>query len=124
MLPVPALIGIIKPRFSLRSLLGLAVLVALAGYWRDRPRQNANHFIALIEAGHYSAAEAMFGEPDIGIASRPNDFGEWQVRRGRQSPTVWLRGRYPLILTSTYRGLLERWSLRVEGTALGDAARG
>jgi hypothetical protein len=38
------------------------MFVAVAGYWRDLPRQNAKRFAALVNAGEYSNAEKMFGE--------------------------------------------------------------
>lgn len=107
-----------KPRFSLRSLLGLAVLLALAGYWRDRPRQNANRFVALIETGDYSAAEAMFGER-VGLSNPPTIFWKWKAHRGEQSAGDWLRGRYPLVVTSTLGR--DVYALAVEATATGMA---
>jgi hypothetical protein len=37
------------PRFSLRALILLTALLAGFCYWRDRPRQMANRFVAAIE---------------------------------------------------------------------------
>ena len=88
-----------RPHFSLRSLLGLALLVAVAGYWRDLPRQNAKRFIALIAAGDYDAAEAMFGDR-VGISNPPRIFQDWEVTGDGQSANDWLRGRYPLKVTA------------------------
>jgi hypothetical protein len=48
-----------RPRISLRGLLILTALLAAFCYWRDRPRQVANRFVAAIEAGDYRAAEAI-----------------------------------------------------------------
>ncbi len=62
------------PRFSLRGLLLLTAAVAALGYWRDRPRQMANRFVALIEAGDYRAAEAMFGER-VAVLNPPTALG-------------------------------------------------
>ena len=43
-----------KPRISLRGLLIFTAIVATFCYWRDRPRQIANRFVAAIEAGDLS----------------------------------------------------------------------
>src|SRR5262245_1142029 len=80
-----------RPRFSLRTLLILTALLAAFCYYRDRPRQVANRFIAAIEAGHYRAAEAVFGER-VGLANPPKG-GTWVAEREKQSVDDWLHGR-------------------------------
>jgi hypothetical protein len=80
------------PRFSLRSWLILTACLAAFLYWRDRPRQMANRFVALMEAGDYLAAKAMFGE-QVGRWNKPLIMDEWKAFRKRQSAADWLRGR-------------------------------
>jgi hypothetical protein len=104
------------PRFSLRSLLGLAMLVAVAGYWRDLPRQNAKRFETLVNAGEYNKAQAMFGA-EAGMAGAPADLREFKVTLGRQTFRDWLRGRYPMSVSATNDGYLHL--LRVDATVTG-----
>ena len=76
-----------RRRFSLRSLFNLAMLVAVAGYWRDLPCQNAEPFAALVNAGEYGKAEAMFGERvasgDADVLQRPFKSRSMRRRSGR-----------------------------------------
>jgi hypothetical protein len=106
-----------RHRFSVRRLLVLAMLVAVAGYWRDLPRQNAKRFAALINAGDYSAAEAMFGDR-VGISNPPTFFYKFKVELLGQSPSDWLRGQYPMSVTADLPGG-DVYALFAEATATG-----
>jgi hypothetical protein len=107
----------LRPRFSLRSLLGLAMLVAVIGYWRDLPRQNAKRFAALINAGEYSKAEEMFGDR-VGISNPPTFFYKFKVELLGQSPSDWLRGQYPMNVTADLPGG-DVYALAADATATG-----
>ena len=67
-------------------------------YWRDRPRQVANRFVAAIEAGDYAAAEAMFGGDRVGIANPPTEMSEWEVIQVVPSAVDWLCGRREVLV--------------------------
>jgi len=92
----------------------------LAGfcYWRDLPRQNAKRFVALIEAGDYEAADAMFNGKRVGITNTADGLSRWQVTRRPQSAADWARGRYPLRVRAE-RTKGEFYALGVEAHATG-----
>src|SRR5262245_4175976 len=90
-----------RPRFTLRALFILTGLLAAFCYWRDRPRQVANRFIALIEAGDYQAAEAMFGGKRVGISNVPAGMSDVKASRKRQSAADWLWGQCYVNFTGT-----------------------
>jgi hypothetical protein len=108
-----------RPRFSLRALLLLTLAVAAFCYWRDRPRQMAKRFVAVMEAGDYITAEAMMGRK--GGARAINT--KWHVTLGEQSIVDWLRGRYPITAEATF-GLNFYGSSPLEATATGIMYRG
>jgi hypothetical protein len=84
-------------RFSLRGLLLLTVAVAAVCWYRDLPRQNANRFVALLEAGEYRAAEQVLDRR--GWLSKPsNGFSDWTVEKA--GPADWVRGLYPLVVAA------------------------
>lgn len=105
-----------RPRFSLRTLLTAAVLVALVGYFLDLPRQNATRFAALVNAGEYGKAETMFGER-VGLVGKPTIFGEFRATLDNQTFDDWLRGRYPMTVASTADGVT--YVLAVDATPTG-----
>jgi hypothetical protein len=76
--------------------------MAALGYWRDRPRQTANRFIALIEAGNTRAAERMFDGDRVGISNAPSAFHDWTVQPQSWSAANWLRGRYPMTVRAAF----------------------
>jgi len=81
------------PRFSLRALLLLTALLAAFCYWRDRPRQIANQFVAAIEAGDLGGARAMFLKDHSGLSSKPRLADGWFTSRQRQTTADWFAGR-------------------------------
>jgi hypothetical protein len=93
------------------------MLVAVAGYWRDLPRQNAKRFATLVNAGEYGKAEAMFGKR-FGLTGEPTIFGEFQVELIGQSPGDWLRGVYLMTVTADLPGG-DVYALAMEATATG-----
>jgi hypothetical protein len=80
-----------RPRFSLCGLLLLTAAVAIVCWYRDLPRQNANRFANLIEAGECAAAEDMFDDAPLELCAGKSD-----VDLLGQSLADWLRGRYPI----------------------------
>jgi hypothetical protein len=82
-----------RPRFSLRSLLIVTAILAAICYWRERPRQMANRFVAAIEAGEYYLAESMCGDEPLALSERLVNLGGWEAARKPQTMTDWLLGR-------------------------------
>ncbi len=80
-----------KPRISLRGLLVLTTCLAAVCWWRDRPRQIANRFVAAIEAGDYEAADAMFVR---GRSLYDETVGHATFSASQYKPSLadWMRG--------------------------------
>jgi hypothetical protein len=119
-----------RPRFSLRAMLLLTVAVAALCWYRDLPRQNAERFIALVEARDYEAAEAMFPGGRVGISNKPTGMIDWEATRERQSALDWLCGRcyvnvtgglanyrylFPAVATATGMRRTSDWEITLEG---------
>src|SRR5687768_9737013 len=85
---------LMKPRFSLRALLIIVACLAALGYWRNRPRQIADQFVAALVAGDYQLANSLFvAEYDQANAFIADDSAaEFWAERQSQSTTEWLRG--------------------------------
>ena len=83
-----------KLRFSLRGLLLMTACLAVFLYWRDRPRQIANRFVAAIEAGDYALANSLFvaGYDDTKKLVEGDSDAEFWAERLQQSGFDWLRG--------------------------------
>jgi hypothetical protein len=95
-----------KRRISLRGLLLLTVCLATFCYWRDRPRQIANRFVAAIEAGDYELAESIFADDGLGLTDEQSIFTGWEARNLGQSAGEWLRGHHEIYIRAIYgRGL-------------------
>jgi hypothetical protein len=90
--------------------------MAVAGYWRDLPRQNVKRFASLVNAGEYDEAEKMFVE-GVGLVGKPTIFGEFNAMLDRQTFNDWLRGVYPMTVASTAGGVT--YVLAVDATATG-----
>jgi hypothetical protein len=83
-----------KPlRFSLCGLLILTALLAAFCYWRDRPRQIANRFVAAIEAGEYELADFIAGDGGFSVTELAGSGGEFWVGPQRQTVSDWLSGQ-------------------------------
>jgi hypothetical protein len=86
-----------KPRFTIRVLLILTACLAAFCYWRDRPRQIANQFVAAIESGDYKLAESMFKTHYSALTTMPPPRPPyWVADPLGQGPSDWFAGRYPL----------------------------
>lgn len=91
-------------RYSIRTLLVLTALVAVACYWLARPHFLARQFAAAIEAGDYAAAAAMcVNEKEMGLlkllstrpVERDNDTGLYvsATRFDTSWSDIWRRER-------------------------------
>ena len=106
-----------KLRFSLRGLLLLTVCLAVFLYWRDRPRQIANRYVAAIEAGDYKLADSMVDNQWVGVTHKPADMDAWKALRKEQLATDWLRGRCYVYVTGDLARF--RFSHQIVATATG-----
>jgi hypothetical protein len=112
-----------KLRFSLRAMLVLVTCAALACWWRDQPRRNANEFVEAVENGRYAAADAMFLEgthPFMVRVMEGDDRNSIAAQRRPQTPGEWLRGECLVeVRVEDFRGLGATITLNVVATSGG-----
>ena len=110
----------LRPRFSLRTLLVLTVILAAACYWWiARPTMIANRFIAAIDQGHdYTAADAWFAAGESTLSDKIGDFSFSFFKMGIQIDL----GKLKLTAAALPRTWadLKRGQRRVQLTATGD----
>lgn len=89
-----------KLRFSLRKLLLLTACLAAFCYWRDRPRQIADRFVAAVDARDRGLTDSLFvsGTQGPWVFEFGGPDGEYAAVRETQSPLEWLKGQCRVVV--------------------------
>ena len=111
-----------KPRFSLRVVLVVTAVVAVACWWRVRPTRVADQFVRAVAAGDYQRADKLFANQEHAfVAKFMADYrNKAKALAVRQSMAQWLAGQCEISLDLIdHRGLGANMHFVIPVTASG-----